>query len=197
MVNELLHDGSRWRLPDLAWGAEAWAVLRLKVPATSLPPAGQSMGVLQVSITGHGLDGDAVALERARLSLPVLSPAAYDGLTHDESVSRRLLELAAAEALMTMRRAAAAGDWDLVGIQLDDAERRFAGHGWLAAMLASMRDIAASRSHERMAKEALYASRRLGSRLAARHEDPALSLAEQASVPAYLRRKPAQGKGGI
>jgi len=37
MVNDLPVVNGGWRLPDLAWGAEAWAVLRLGVPAGALP----------------------------------------------------------------------------------------------------------------------------------------------------------------
>jgi Ca-activated chloride channel family protein len=36
MVNVLPAAEGGWRLPDLAWGAQAWAVLRLKVPMTAL-----------------------------------------------------------------------------------------------------------------------------------------------------------------
>ena len=40
MLNELPAAGAGWRLPDLAWGAEAWAMLRVTVPAEALPAIG-------------------------------------------------------------------------------------------------------------------------------------------------------------
>lgn len=46
-------------------------------------------------------------------------------------------------------------------------------------------------------KEMMYSSSKLRSRLAAKDESIAFSVAESASVPAYLRRKPAQGKGDV
>lgn len=197
VVNEFPAVAGWWRLPDLAWGAEAWAVLRVKVPAGALPALGQRFSVLRVSVAGASLEGDPVQLEQCGLSLPVMSSAAYDNLADDELVTRRLVELAAAGALMAMRSAAAAGDWSLVQKLLDEASRRFAGNGWVVAMLEAMRSIAASRERERAMKEMMYSSGKLRSRLAAKDENIRFCAAEAMSVPAYLRRKPAQGKGDV
>jgi Ca-activated chloride channel family protein len=66
VVNQLPAADAGWRLPDLAWGAEAWAVLRVTLPVGALPPAGQLLAVLRVAITGQSLEGDAVSLECPR-----------------------------------------------------------------------------------------------------------------------------------
>lgn len=195
IVNQLPKTDTGWRLPDLAWGAEAWAVLRVSVPAGALPSVGQLCTVLRVAVTGQSLEGDTVSLERTGLSLPVLTSSAFGNLADDELVTRRLVELAAAEALMGMRSAAAAGDWARVDALLEAASRQFAGNEWVAAVLEAMRSIAAGRERERAMKEMMYSSSKLRSRLAAKDESIAFSVAEGASVPAYLRRKPAQGKG--
>jgi len=76
MVDQLPKVGGGWRLPDLAWGAEAWAVLRLKVPVASLPATGSLLSVLWVSIEGLSLAGEPMHLERTGLALPVLSRSA-------------------------------------------------------------------------------------------------------------------------
>jgi Ca-activated chloride channel family protein len=195
MLNDLPTVEGGWRLPDLAWGAEAWAVLRLKVPVTSQPAAGNLLTVLRVSVAGLSLDGQAVQLERAGLALPVLTPSAFDVLTDDELVSRRLIELAAGEMLMRMRKAAGQGDWDQVDKLLEQASRQFAGHEWVAAVLAAMKSIAEGRERERVMKEAMYSSGKLNARLAARDESMSFALSPEA--PAYLRRKPSQGKGDV
>jgi Ca-activated chloride channel family protein len=197
IVNQLPKADTGWRLPDLAWGAEAWAVLRVSVPAGALPPVGQGCTVLRVAVTGQSLEGDAVSLERSGLSLPVLSSSAFGNLMDDELVTRRLVELSAAEALMGMRSAAAAGDWARVEALLEAASRQFAGNEWVAAVLEAMRSIAAGRERERAMKEMMYSSSKLRSRLAAKDESVAFCAAESASVPAYLRRKLAQGKGDV
>jgi hypothetical protein len=126
----------------------------------------------------------------------VLSSSAFGNLLDDELVTRRLVELAAAEALMGMRSAAAAGDWARVEALLEAASRQFAGNEWVAAVLEAMRSIAAGRERERAMKEMMYSSSKLRSRLAAKDESVAFCAAESASVPAYLRRKPAH-KGKV
>lgn len=198
LLNALPSQDGGWRLPDLAWGAEAWAVLRLKVPVTTLPASGSRLSLLQVSVTGRSLEGETVQLERAALALPVLSAAEHDGLADDELVSRRLSEIAAAQALKGLRAAATRGDWGQVDRLLAEAHRQFAGNAWVSAVLASMTSVAASRSRERLSKEAMYSSEKLINRLASKMER--LSAGEQlddADMPAYLRRKPAQGKGKV
>lgn len=197
VVNQFPALEGSWRLPDLAWGAEAWAVLRVKVPAGALPPLGQLGSVVRVSVAGASLEGEPVQLERCGLSLPVMSSAAYDNLADDELVTRRLVELAAAEALMAMRSAAAVGSWALVDKQLEEASRRFAGNEWVVAMLEAMRSIAASRERERAMKEMMYSSSKLRNRLAAKDESLRFCASEAVTAPAYLRRKPSQGKGEV
>jgi hypothetical protein len=46
-------------------------------------------------------------------------------------------------------------------------------------------------------KEMMYSSSKLRSRLASKEETVAFCAAESSAVPAYLRRKPAQGKGEV
>jgi hypothetical protein len=89
------------------------------------------------------------------------------------------------------------GDWTLVDSLLEVASRQFAGKEWVAAVLEAIRSIAAGRECARAMKEMMYSSSKLRSRLAAKNESTAFSVAENASVPAYLRRKPAQGKGDV
>ena len=196
MLNALPATGSGWRLPDLAWGAEAWALLRVTVPVKAMPALGKLLSVLRVSVTGQSLQGEPVALERVGLALPVLSPASFDALLRDELVARRAQEVAAAEVLNQMRTAAQAMDWVLVDRLLAEAEAAFAGNEWVAGMLEAMGGVARSRSQKRMMKEALYSSSRLSARLASKDEGQ-FSLDAAQPVPAYLRRKKLQGKGDL
>jgi Ca-activated chloride channel family protein len=196
VLNDLPRTDGRWHLSDLAWGAEAWAVLRLKVPATSLPPLGVMATLVRVSVTGRAPGGEPVRLERAGLSVPVLSAGHHGALADDELVTRRLIELAAAEALMRVRAAAARGQWSVVDRMLEEAIRQFAGNEWVASILAAMRSIADSRERERAMKEMMYSSAKLRDRLAARNETVMFSMADDVDVPAFLRRKAVQGKAG-
>ncbi len=181
-----------WRLPDLAWGAEAWALLRLHVPAGRLVDIGNRLALLQVSVRGEDIAGQAVQFERASLALQVLAPSAYDALVDDELVVRRAAEVRAAGLMANMRAAALAGDWAAVDALLADAHAQLSGYPWLASVLASMRDVAATRVRASVAKEAMYSQSQLTRRLASKDEH--LSILADESLPAYLRRKPRQGK---
>jgi len=155
------------------------------------------MNLLRVSVDGHSLEGDAVQLERAGLSLPALSRVMYEGLAEDELVARRLVELDAAEAIIRMRTAAAQDDWATVDQLLQDASRKFAGNGWVAAMLHAMKSIAAGKQRDRMMKEVVYSSGKLRSRLSPKDESVSYCAQEAGTTPAYLRRKSSQGKGDV
>jgi Ca-activated chloride channel family protein len=195
VLNGFQAAGVGWRLPDLAWGSEAWALMRLTVPAVVLPRRGSHCSLLRVSVSGCGPAGDAVQLERSGLSLPVVSAAEAASLASDALVERRLAELEAADTLAAMRAAAGAGDWQRVDALLLDAQRRFAGNAWVESILGAMQAMAANREQARTLKEALYASAKLRHRLSAKDEDARI-VGDRAEEPAYLRRKPEQGKAG-
>lgn len=195
LLNDLPHADGRWQWPDLAWGAEAWAVLRLNVPRDALPPTGRPMRLLHVEVDARTPAGEPVRVERVALSLPVLGVGAFDALADDEAVTRRIVEVAAGDALARIRVAADAGDWPGVERRLDEAMRQFDGNAWVAAMLQAMREIAATREARHMKKELLFASRKLHVRLSAIREGDLGGPDAQADVQAFLRRKPVQGKG--
>ncbi len=196
MLNDLPRTAAGWRLADLAWGAEAWAVVRVRLEASQVPSAGSSVGVLKVRGAGLEPEGSAIDLERVGLTLPVLTAAAWAGLPEDPLVAQCVAEIEASVVLQQMRHAAGQGDWPSVDRLLEDAQRRFGGHEWVAAVLESMKQIAASRSRERLSKEALYSASSMNYRLSAKDEQIHFSLADEStSKPSYLRRKPSQGKG--
>lgn len=193
---ELLNDyaGSAqqgWRLPDVAWGAEAWAVLRIRVPKEMLPPEGQSLPCIEVSVKGSDLDGNSVAVLPVGLALPALNSAAIGAVAENELVVRRLDELEAAGVLTRTREAARNRDWDSVDRLLAEAERRFAGNDWVASVVEAIRSVAKSRSRERFMKAGLYAASWFSQRLA--DKDESIELMES-SKAMYLRRKRSRGK---
>ena len=60
-------------MPDLAWEAEAWAVLRLRIPQAQVPEAGKALHFLEVTARGEDLKGAPVPLAPVLLSLPSMS----------------------------------------------------------------------------------------------------------------------------
>ena len=178
------------RLPDLAWGAEAWALVELQLPT---PPEGSTpTPLLQVEVAAIDLDGQPIAFAQAQLKLPALPGQAWEALAADPLVQQRQMELEAGQLLDEARMAARRGDWDTIQHLLQLAQQRFADSPWVQQVLHSMAELAARHDQARFAKEARYSSRRMNSRLSSKAE--ATGLSAEANLPAFLRRKSAQGK---
>ena len=112
------------RLPDIAFGAEAWALVELEIPAgLAVEGAGQ---LLQAAVTASTPEGEPLAFADATLTLPAMSASAWETVLNDPLVVARQAELAAAKLLEQARAAAEHGDWATVERLLAEARQRFA-----------------------------------------------------------------------
>ena len=116
------------RPPDLAFGSEAWALLRLSIPSESLP--GEAP-LLQASLTASAPSGEPVAFSDALLSLPAVSAAHWEALLPDRLVTARLQEIELAGLLERARLAGEHGQWAEIHQMVEQAGAAFAGHPWL------------------------------------------------------------------
>ncbi|MCC5869258.1 MAG: VWA domain-containing protein [Gammaproteobacteria bacterium] len=196
---ELLNDGyatapaGGWRLPDVAYGGEAWALLRLTVEphdATALA----ELNLLSVRAHWSDLDGRTSHAETPALVLPALPPAAFAAVEEDSLVRRRLAEVTVARLQQRAREAARRHDWNAVDAALAQAREASRENPWLENVVDELKELAARRDEEMLSKEAMYSSRRAMSRLASVNES-ALPDAMADSEPAFLRRKRVQGRG--
>lgn len=178
------------RLPDIPYGAEAWAIVELEIPAGLALESGNQ--VLQVGVTASSPEGQPIAFPEASLLLKALSPAAWDAVLPDQLVAGRLAELAAAQLLVQARKAADAGDWEAIDRMLAEARERFAKFPWVIEVLEGVEEIARERDMARFSKESLYSSRKMNSRLSAK--DELMAMSGEGAKASYLRRKKAQGK---
>ena len=193
---ELLNDyavltGGGWRLPDLAYGGEAWALLRLTVEA-NLAGSSPPLPLLSVRASGSALDNRRVHAEGANLLLPVLPAEAFAAVAEDPLVRRRLVEVSVARLQQRARDAARRRDWPAVDQALARARAEANEHPWLEGVVSELEALAARRDEELLAKEAMYSSRKAMSRLAAVAECDVPG--SQADGPAFLRRKRVQGR---
>ena len=180
------------RLPDIAFGAEAWALVELEIPAgLAVEGAGQ---LLQAAVTASTPEGEPLAFADATLTLPSMPVSAWETLLNDPLVVTRQAELAAGRLLEQARAAAEHGDWATVERLLAEARPRFADQPWVIEVLESMAELARSMDTARFRKEALYSSRKMNSRLSEKSEACFDSLDAEAASPSFLRRKTAQGK---
>ena len=178
------------RLPDLPWGAEAWAVVELEIAASLALESGNP--VLQAGVTASTPEGEPIAFRDAVLTMKAMTAAAWEALLPDALAAERLAELQAGQLLEQARAAGAAGDWAAIAQLLEEARRRFANYPWVVEVMEGMDEIAKMQDRERFMKEALYSSKKMNSRLSAKSESSALAM--DALAPSFLRRKKAQGK---
>jgi Ca-activated chloride channel family protein len=180
-----------YSMTDLAWGAESWLALRLHVSPTA---AGSLRDLLVASIIGTDMQGHELAASAAMLQLPAMSDHAMAAMSADETVDRRLLELAFAKASQALRRIAKQGDRAATEKALADMDARFGAHPWLNAKLVQLRRLAAE-DMEMMMKEVVFASAKMSRRLVAK-EEMAFSADETNSpMPSFLRKKTSEGRG--
>ena len=180
-----------WQLPDLAYGGEAWALVRLDIPAQA---EGCTPGqLLTASIRAIDMNGAALAGERVWLHLPVVGAGEYAALADNDIVARRATELDAARLLNEARDAARARRWDEVTRLLNDMRGVSAGNPWLTGIVTEMEALAARQDEHWFAKETAYSSVRMQTRLV----PPAASVTMEDNFmdrPAFLRQKTVQGR---
>jgi len=190
-------DSGRWRLPDLAYGGEAWATIRLRVPKEmeQQRSAADASPLFEVILAYEGLDGQSHRLREKLTALAWLSPEAYGAVASDPIVIERAGELHAADLQEKARLAAYNGDWNLVETLLAQAEEGAANNPWLKSIVKALRGYAARRETASLSKEAMYASLRIRSRLADVSENAGrYDTGIESEKARYLRRKREQGK---
>jgi len=177
-----------WRLPDLALGAEAWALLRLTMPAT--PESTLPAELASVTVNYQSLDGQAYEPLTTTLALPAVTPSLFSTLAEDALVLRRLAEINAAKLQVKARGAAQRRDWQQVDLLLGEVSALGADNPWIASVVKELKQLASRRNDVMFAKEASYSSQRMTTRVTAPRE----GLHDTLNIPDFLRRKTRQGK---
>jgi Ca-activated chloride channel family protein len=190
-----LEDGS-WRLPDVSYDGEVWALVKITVPADLPAPAnGGDMEILKGFLSFSDIDTDLADTRSYSLRLPQLPAEAWAAIAENESVKARMQEVRVAQIQQQLRTAARRGDWRTVEELIKQAELEAGDNAWLKASLVSIKRYATARDEARMSKEARYSSKRMMTRMASVDEiSNDYSLFDEARKAKHLRRKGEQGK---
>ncbi|WP_137113368.1 VWA domain-containing protein [Mesorhizobium sp. GR13] len=188
-------ESGKFILPDLAYGGEGWAVLRLTVPQDLCNPGAGAAALINARLAFEDTQGHPVETEPATLKLGPLPAAAFHAIASQEIVAARSAEVRAARIQEEARTAARVGDWAAVDryiVELRDLSQQ---SEWLAASVRELERYASSRHTEHFSKEAMYKSQRMRQRLAAQSEESAAwNLRAELLQPMFLRRKQEQGR---
>ena len=145
-----------------------------------------------MSIEAGAEHGAPLYLMTAAPALPCVDAPSFAAMPVEPLFARRLDEIEAAETLARIRHLLLDGRMEEARAMLATARDRFATSEWVRTILDEMSRIIETREAHFSAKEASYVSSKLGRRLALQNEP---LFASDQSIPAFLRRKPRQGKG--
>lgn len=181
-------------LPDLAFGAEVWVMIRFHVEAAySGRGAGEPILLGECQLTANDMNGQPLVIDPSECWLPSTTAEDYQQLQADELVTRRLGEVIAARFQTEARLAAEKGDWQEVDRLLDEARLVARENPWVEAILDILAGFARQRDYERFSKESRYASRSLSTRYASLGED-LFELRPDSEPTSFTSRKTRQGK---
>ena len=186
----------RFIIPDLAYGADIWALLKIKVNKNQCEQAlGTSIKVLTATIDFFDEEGVAQRTEPAVMKIELHPQSTFAELALDENVTQRSIELRAATLQEQAQIAARRDDWVRVDQIMAELEELGADNAWIKASVRQLRAYSSERQRESFSKEARYTSTKMRSRRVARSETyGSYDASAEKERPSYLRRKLEQGK---
>ena len=186
----------RFIIPDLAYGADVWTLLKIKVNKNLCDQAsGTSIKVLTATIDFVDEDGVENRSNPAVMRIELQPQDAYAGLVIDETVNQRSIELRAATLQEQAQIAARRDDWVRVDQIMAELEGLGTDNAWIKASFEQLKSYSSKRQREAFSKEARYKSTRMRSRSVSRYEEEgSFDMSAERARPSYLRRKLEQGK---
>ena len=183
-----------WKMPDLAYGGEAWALFKLTIKEADLQRCGR-VDILRSHISYEDINGERKQTPVRSVRLRPVSENAFGALVEDPIIRTRIQEIRAASLQDIARDAADRGDWGAVEYAIKQAEEEAIDNAWIRENLKSLSRYAAMRERNAFSKEAMYSADKFRSRLAGSIENSReYSVDEENMKPMYLRRKEQRGK---
>ena len=184
----------RFIMPDLAFGADVWALLRIKVNADLCSKtSGSKLKLHSAYIDYLDQDGADQRSDTSKMTIDLCTQEQFAVLQADDTVKLRTAEVRAATLQENAPVAARAGNWsevDKIMVELDALGK---DNEWIKVSVERLRSYSEAREQESFSKETLYKSRRMKERRVAKNE-ARFSIASESMKPSYLRRKTEQGK---
>ena len=194
LLNTYIGADPKWKMPDLAYEGEAWALFKLNIKQENVNQC-SNVDILRSHISYLDLKGNKVETEVKSIRLAPVNQNAFAAITEDPNVKSRLLELRAASFQDRARQAANNEDWDEVAIIMEHARQESGENAWVKESLSSLERYAKRKERRAFSKEALYSADKFRSRLSSNYENSEVYSASQENAkPMYLRRKQERGK---
>jgi Ca-activated chloride channel family protein len=188
----LLNPTGDWSLPSIATNSEVWMAVSLSMKEVAR--AQKNGEVLRFTIKAEDADG---MQQRFSVSLPelkVVDGQTYINASENELVARRFIEIEAADLQREARNYVKARNWDAVERLLTQIEERAINNPWLHETVKYLRTLMARRDYDTMEKELMYSARQMKNRSASLQDSVMFCMNVEAEMPAFLRKKLAQGR---
>lgn len=118
----------------------------------------------------------------------------YKNAETNELVARRFIEIEAADLQREARAFVKSRNWDAVERLLAQIEERAINNPWLNETVKYLRNLMERRDYDTMEKELMYSARQMKNRSASLQDAVFCCMSTEAEIPAFLRRKMAQGR---
>lgn len=181
-----------WSLPSIAANSEVWMAASLSMKEVA--KAQKSGEVLRFTIKAKDSEG---MQQRFSVSLPefkVVDAQTYKNSEENELVARRFVEVEAADLQREARSYVRARNWEAVERLLMQLQERSINNPWLNETVKYLRQLMDRRDYDTMEKELMYSSRQMKNRSASLNDTVFFCMDSQAELPAFLRKKMAQGR---
>ena len=196
LLNSYVGQDPEWKMPDLAYEGEAWALFKLNIDKEKLANC-KKAEIFKGHISYTDLSGKRKKTETKSIRLEPINQNAFGALVEYEEIKSRILEVRAAVLQRRAREAAYRYDWVEVDACLAQARHEAGDNAWVQSSLNSLQNYADRREQQSFAKEAFYASDKLSSRLKGSEFSEMRDIYsedEESNKMAYLRRKVQRGK---
>ena len=195
LLNRYPGQDPKWKLPDLAYEGEAWALFKLSVLEENMKKC-EKVDLLKSHITYKDLEGKLVKTPVETIRLKPVDENAFGALLENSEIKSRIAEIRAATLQDHARFAAQQGDWDGVENIILKAKNEAGENAWIQETLSNLKKYSERRDRQAFSKEASYSSDKFRNRLThSINESPvSYDYNEEIIKPAYLRRKQEQGK---
>jgi len=192
----VMPDAGIWRLPDLAYDSEVWALLRLRIDRRCLPePTDDPVSLLELELSYTDVAGQIQRCAPVALGLPVVRAAAFGMIAEDPLVAARAVEIQSADLQLRVRHAVRRNDWEKAAELVTEIRNLAKNHPWLQAVVTQTETLIEARDKDRLSRESYYSSERIKKRQTAKDElAHDYQLDQEVQKPRYQSRKPQQGK---
>jgi len=192
----VMPDAGIWRLPDLAYDSEVWALLRLRIDRRHIKESTDDpVLLLELELSYIDVAGQIQRCAPVTLGLPVVRAAAFEMIAEDPLVAARAVEIQSADLQLRVRNAVRRNDWEKAAELVTEIRNLAKDHPWLQAVVTQTEMLLEAQDKDRISRESYYSSERIKKRQTSKDElAHDYQLDQEVLKPKYQSRKPQQGK---